>query len=182
MRRVLVHTGKQQRDPTCIEFHDITRKQRRLALHTLVHLPRFRSLLRCFPLFLFAPANFGAEWGQAGRCTYRRPRPSTPTPHLFFSLPSPSPVKATLLDRVTKEPVAHIRRKLTHAIGQLAGVSASTSEASKYCTHTRGGISGGVTRPPFVAGVQNVTEPAPWFGKAVSQCVEWRLRHPPHAC
>ncbi|CAM9771934.1 unnamed protein product, partial [Ectocarpus sp. 12 AP-2014] len=37
-------------------------------------------------------------------------------------------VKATLLDRLTKEPVAHIRRKLTHAIGQLAGISSATDE------------------------------------------------------
>ncbi|CBJ30196.1 conserved unknown protein [Ectocarpus siliculosus] len=37
-------------------------------------------------------------------------------------------VKATLLDRLTKEPVAHIRRKLTHAIGQLAGISSATGE------------------------------------------------------
>ncbi|CAN0411049.1 unnamed protein product [Pylaiella littoralis] len=37
-------------------------------------------------------------------------------------------VKVTLLDRLTKEPVAHIRRKLTHAIGQLAAISSTTSE------------------------------------------------------
>eukprot|EP00752_Nemacystus_decipiens_P012203 g10819.t1 len=37
-------------------------------------------------------------------------------------------VKTTLLDRLTNEPVAHIRRKLTHAIGQLAGISSGTAE------------------------------------------------------
>ena len=38
------------------------------------------------------------------------------------------PVKTALLDRLTKEHVAHIRRKLTHAIGQLAGISSGTVE------------------------------------------------------
>ena len=37
-------------------------------------------------------------------------------------------VKNALVARLTEEPVAHVRRKLTHAIGQLAGVSASESE------------------------------------------------------
>lgn len=33
-----------------------------------------------------------------------------------------------MLDRLTKEPVAHIRRKLTHAVGQLAGITSATAE------------------------------------------------------
>eukprot|EP00903_Cladosiphon_okamuranus_P012365 g11590.t1 len=45
-------------------------------------------------------------------------------------------VKAALLDRLTKEPVAHIRRKLTHAIGQLAGISAGMAEWPELMTLT----------------------------------------------
>ncbi|CAM9361893.1 unnamed protein product, partial [Laminaria digitata] len=37
-------------------------------------------------------------------------------------------VKAALLARLTDEPTAHIRRKLTHAVGQLAGVSSKEAE------------------------------------------------------
>lgn len=40
----------------------------------------------------------------------------------------PHAVKATLLDCLTKEPVAHIKRTLIHTIGQLAGVSSATAE------------------------------------------------------
>lgn len=42
-------------------------------------------------------------------------------------------VKAALLACLTEEPVPHIRRKLTHTVGLLAGVSASEAEV-------RGGI------------------------------------------
>ncbi|CAM9438788.1 unnamed protein product [Ectocarpus sp. 12 AP-2014] len=37
-------------------------------------------------------------------------------------------VKVALLGRLTKEPVAHIRRKLTHTIGQLAEILSETAE------------------------------------------------------
>ncbi|CAN0049174.1 unnamed protein product [Ectocarpus fasciculatus] len=45
-------------------------------------------------------------------------------------------VKVALLGRMTKEPVAHIRRKLTHTIGQLAEISPETAEWPELVTVT----------------------------------------------
>lgn len=68
--------------------------------------------------------------------SWGRGRPETPPRLPYRVTPDPAPlsrtvalpVKTALLDRLTKEHVAHIRRKLTHAIGQLAGISSGTVE------------------------------------------------------
>lgn len=47
---------------------------------------------------------------------------------LDATVPRADAVKAALLACLTEEPVAHIRRKVTHAVGQLAGVSRPEDE------------------------------------------------------
>ena len=61
---------------------------------------------------------------------------------LFFPLSFTNVVvKTALLARLTDEPAAHVRRKLTHAVGQLAGVSSNEAEV-----RTAGEAGGGRER------------------------------------
>lgn len=54
-------------------------------------------------------------------------------PSRFTRTPRPKTVKTALLACLTEEPVAHIRRKVTHAVGQLAGVSWREAQVGGVC-------------------------------------------------